>query len=99
MTVDAQSWPEATSYFRFYAEGRQDHFAKVAYIYRADEIRESKEGEKLYIGRAGADGIEYVFRRGSPDIWAYYAIEGDLEWKAESIESFEQAWRSGSIKV
>jgi hypothetical protein len=99
MTVDPKSWPEAKSYFRFYSEGRHDRFAKVVFIYNADEVRESKDGEKLYVGRAGADGIEFVYRKGFSDIWAYYPIDGDLEWKADNIESFEQAWRAGSIKV
>ncbi|MEQ9041686.1 MAG: hypothetical protein RIE24_25450 [Silicimonas sp.] len=99
MTVNPETWPEAINYFRFFSEGRHDNFAKVVFIYRADEARASKDGEKLYIGRAGTDGIEFVYRRGSGDIWAYYPIDGDLEWKAESIETFEQAWRAGSIKV
>lgn len=99
MTVDAKTWPEAETYFRFYAEGRQDHFAKVAYIYKADEVRESRDGQRLYIGRAGAEGIEFVFRKGSSEIWAYYPIDGDLDWKAENIESLEQGWKAGSIKV
>ena len=99
MTVAPEKWPEAADYFRFYAEGRQDRLAKVAYIYNLEEARESKDGEKLYIGRAGTDGIEFVYRRGSSDIWAYYPIDGDLEWKAEDIESFERAWKKGSIKV
>ncbi|WP_413718985.1 hypothetical protein [Silicimonas sp. MF1-12-2] len=99
MTVAPDTWPEATDYFRFYSEGRHDRLAKVAFIYSSEEVRESKDGEKLYIGRAGADGIEFVYRRGSPDIWAYYPIDGDLEWKAENIEGLERAWKTGALKV
>ncbi len=99
MTVDPASWPEAASYFRFYSEGRRDHVAKVVYIYNGEEVRQSRDGERLYVGRAGADGIEFVYRRGSSEIWAYYPIEGDLDLKADNIETFEQAWKAGSIKV
>ena len=99
MTVDAHSWPEAESYFRFYAEGRRDHFARNVFIYNVDEVRESRDGQRLYFGRAGTDGIEFVYRRGSPEIWAYYPIEGDHDLKATDIENFEQAWKAGAIKV
>lgn len=99
MTVDPSKWPEAETYFRFYAEGRYDNFNQIGYIYSRDGIRESDDGGRLYIGRPGVDGIEFLYRRGSPSIWAYYPIEGDIEWKADDIESFERAWKSGALKV
>lgn len=99
MAVDPDRWPDANEYFRFYTEGRYDNTAKIGYIYSKEEIRESRDGERLYIGRAGADGIEFVYRRDLPGIWAYYPIDGDLEWKADDIETFEKAWRSGELKV
>lgn len=99
MAINLDSWPEAKDYFRFFSEGRHDCEAKVAFIYRLEDVRESEDGEKLYIGRAGSDGIEFVYRRGMPDIWAYYPIEGDLEQKADSIEDFERAWKAGTLRV
>ena len=99
MNVDPSAWPEAAVYFRFFSEGRRDQSVGSAYIYRAEDARQSSDNERLYIGRAGVDGVEFVYRRGSPGIWAYYPLEGDTEWKADDIDSFEQAWRAGSINV
>ena len=99
MTVDPSKWPEAETYFRFYAEGRYDNFNQIGYIYSRDGIRESDDGGRLYIGRPGVDGIEFLYRRGSPSIWAYYPIDGEFVWKADDIESFEQAWKAGSITL
>ena len=79
MNVDPAAWPEAAVYFRFFAEGRRDQTAGLAYIYRAVDARQSSDSERLYIGRAGVDGVEFVYRRGSPGIWAYYPLEGDTE--------------------
>lgn len=99
MTVDPAKWPEAETYFRYFSEGRYDNHAQLGYIYSREGARESDDGERLYIGRPGVDGIEFLYRKGSPSIWAYYPIEGDYEWKADDIETFERAWRSGSITV
>ena len=99
MNVDPAEWPEAAIYFRFFSEGRRDQTAGSAYIYRAEDARQSSDSERLYIGRAGIDGVEFVYRQGSPGIWAYNRLEGDTEWKADDIYSYEQAWRAGSIKV
>lgn len=99
MTVDPAKWPEAETYFRFYGEGRYDNFNQIGYIDARDGIRESDDGERLYIGRPGVDGIEFLYRRGSPAIWAYYPIDGDFAWQADDIESFERAWRTGALKV
>ena len=99
MNVDPAAWPEAAVYFRFFPEGRRDQSVASAHIYRAEDARQSNDNERLYIGRAGTDGVEFVYRRGSPGIWAYYPLKGDTDLKADDIDSFEQAWRAGSIKV
>jgi hypothetical protein len=99
MPIDPEKWPEAETYFRLYSEGRYDDFAQLEFIYPISEARESDDGERLHIGRAGADGIEFAYRRGSPGIWAHYPIDGDLMWKADTIETFERIWKTGELKV
>ena len=96
---DQAQWPEAQTYFDYYTEGRYDRVAEFGYIYSCDRARVSQDGERLYIGRAGTNGIEFVYRKGSPEIWAYYPIDGDYDVKSESIEQFEIAWRKGEIRV
>ena len=99
MNVDPAAWPESAGYFRFFSEGRRDQTAGSAYTYRAEDARQSSDNERLNIGRARVDGVEFVYRRESPGIWACNRLEGDTEWKADDIYSYEQAWRAGSIKV
>lgn len=99
MTIDTAHWPEASDYFKQFSDGRFDRIKDLGFIYSKQEVRESQDGETLYIGRAGTGGIEFVYRRGSPAIWAYYPIDGDFEVKADDILSFEEDWRSGQIKV
>lgn len=99
MNVDPAAWSEAAVYFRFFSDGRRNQTAGSAYIYRAEDARQLSDNERLNIGRAGVDGVEFVNRRGSPGIRAYHPLEGDTEWKADDIDSFEQAWRAGSIKM
>ena len=99
MALKPKDWPEAAEYFAYFSKGRFDDVGKYGFIYSRDQARTSEDGERLYIGRAGVDGIEFVFRRGSPGVWAYYPIEGDYMLKAENIATFEAGWRSGEITV
>ena len=99
MNVDPAAWSEAAVYFRFFSQGRRDQTARSPNIYRAEGARQSSDNERFKIGGAGVDEVEFVYRRGSPGIWAYCRLEGDTDWKADDIYSFEQAWRAGSINV
>ncbi len=92
-------WPEAAQYFAEFSEGRLDMNARVGYIYPKNDIRASQDGERLYVGRAGVGGIEFVYRPGGPSIWAYYPIDGEYELKSDDIGTFDQAWLAGDITV
>ncbi len=98
-SIASNDWPEAAEYFASFSDGRWDEAGKYGFIYSRQQARISKDGERLYIGRAGVDGIEFVFRRGSPGIWAYYPIDGDYMLKADTMTSFEEGWRAGEITV
>lgn len=99
MPVDPRHWPEATAYFARFATASSDRDADKAFLYSTDQLRESDDGSKLYVGRAGVDGIEFVIRRGETGIWAWYPIEGELVEIADNIDEFFEGWTSGAIKV
>lgn len=98
MTVDQNAWPEAKDYFMIFARGADDHKGR-RFLYNGEEVRTSDDGEKLYIGRAGTSGIEFIMQQGTPDVWAYYPVDGSIEWKADDIYSFVKGWMAGDIKV
>lgn len=95
----ASDWPEAADYFKHFAKGRRHEDREFGIIYGTDEARVSSDGARLYVGRAGVAGIEYVYRRGSPEIWAYYPVDADYTLKADDILSFEELWKNGQITV
>lgn len=97
--LDPGNWPEAAVYFKKFAKGRVHENADVGIIYGTDEARVSNDGMRLYIGRAGVAGIEFVYRLGSEEIWAYYPVEADYIFKADDILSFEELWNAGEITV
>lgn len=99
MSPNHVSWPEAKAYFRHFSNGKSDESGAHAFIYAQDLIRESDNGSLLYIGRAGAGGIEFVYQRGSPEIFAFYPLEGEFTFLAEGIEEFVELWLAGQIEV
>ena len=94
MNVDPKNWPEAAALFSLLAGA-----AKPGFLYARDELRESDDGSKLYIGRAGTGGIEFAYRRAEPGIWAWYPIDNDLTPVADTLDARVSGWADGSIKV
>ncbi len=91
--------PEAARYFRDYAAGRFDDFAQLGFIYPVAEARLAEDGSALFVGRAGADGIEFADRAGESSIWAFYPIEAEWRRVAPDIETLERDWMSRVLKV
>ena len=99
MTVDPNDWPEAVMYFEHYSDGIYDPTAFLDWIYKVGDVRESDDGDELYIGRPGVDGIEFVYRRGSGAIWAYHPMESRWQLLADDIKKFERGWKAGELRV
>ncbi|TCL01277.1 hypothetical protein BXY66_2589 [Shimia isoporae] len=99
MTVNAANWPNAKEYFAKLATGLADEPGRTAFLYTQSQIRESDDAQKLYIGRAGSGGIEFVFCRGEKGVWAYYPIDDELRMLAEDVSDFIEGWRTDTIKV
>jgi hypothetical protein len=94
------TWEEqAQEYFRHFSQGRYDPVACLRFIYTKGETHVSDDGKAFYIGRPGADGLEFAYRDGHPGIWIWYPI--DAEWRkvTDDLLSLEQDWLSGKLKV
>ena len=98
-SVDPKTWPEARSYFSDYAKGRFHESAQLQYIYPIDGVHESGDGTALFIGRAGANSIEFAFRKGYPGIWAWHPMEKRWDRIADDLPSFHKGWLDGSVTV
>ncbi|PIE07655.1 MAG: hypothetical protein CSA74_05845 [Rhodobacterales bacterium] len=99
MRVDPKDWPEAADFFEDFVAGRSQRAARYNFLYASGEIRQSGDGERLYIGWAGAHGIEFVYRRDRDGIWAFLPVEGEYRHMADTIDAFVKGWSSGQIRV
>lgn len=99
MTIDPNNWPEARAFFETFEGVEKPEKNGKKFLYGAEETRESDDGSKLYIGRAGVDGIEFVYLKDTPGIWAWYPLDGELTQMADTIDAFVTDWASGAIKV
>ncbi|WP_217475233.1 hypothetical protein [Stutzerimonas stutzeri] len=53
----------------------------------------------LAVGRSGADGIDFGYRKGKSGIWAFYPIDNEFKYMSPSLSEFVPAWVSGSLSV
>ena len=90
---------EAPEYFQLFSQGRYDPVAHLRFIYTKDETYISDDGKTFYIGRPGADGLEFAYRDGNPGIWVWYPIDETWRKVAEDLPSLERDWMSGKLKV
>ena len=90
---------EAADYFGSYTEGRYDPTAHLQFIYPLSEARLSGDSSAFFIGRPGADGIEFAYRAEHQGIWAFYPAEDRWTLVASDIASLERDWLSGDLKV
>ncbi len=63
------------------------------------ETYELREVEFLAVGRSGADGIDFGYRKGKSGIWAYYPIDNEFKYMSPSLSEFVPAWVSGGLSV
>ena len=51
------------------------------------------------MGRSGVDGIDFGYRMDRPGLWAFYPIDEEFEFMAESTQMLIDGWCSGSLSV
>jgi hypothetical protein len=65
----------------------------------ADEIKIDDSKRWLIIGRPGVDGIEFRVKKHEADaaVYAYYPIDNEHVWIANSAEDLIEKWKAGAI--
>ena len=95
---DFSPWfPEAEEYVSDFAQGVT--FGRHFLLYPSAQTRVSSDGERLYIGRPGAEGIEFALRRGVPGVWAYYPIDAELRELAATVADLVAAGATNSLRL
>ena len=89
----------AAEYFRSFTDGRYDPAAHLRFIYNSDETHLSEDRQAFFVGRPGADGIEFAYRKGHRGLWAFYPSEERWHFVAPDIVALERDWLSGELKV
>lgn len=100
-THDANfSWSySCKEYFASFADGRFDGDSQLWFILPRSDTKVYLERGAFVVGSAGADGIDFCFRKGQSGVWAYYPIEDEWGLKADTLAEFERGWLNGSIVV
>lgn len=91
--------PETATCSRDYADGRYDSYALIGIIHSSEEARLSQDGHVFYIGRSGAGGIEFAYRREHPGIRSWYPIGAGGVRVAPDIETLERDCLSRKLTV
>jgi hypothetical protein len=76
-----------------------DESGEYWYIEPATRVTEDADVGLLVIGGPGVDGILWGYRKAMPGVWAYYPIDGEFVWLAESATALRQGYASGEITV
>ncbi len=82
-----------------FAKGYYDDESYLQLVYAFDEVNLSDDSHVLFIGSAGADGIEFCYRLNKKGIWAYYPIDDEFKYIARDINELISGWQTGSIFV
>ena len=90
--------PAAALLATTYADGRTDA-AYCPYLYAEGDRRLSADGDTLFIGSAGVDGVEFGLKRGKAGVWVHAAYSDRWRVVAEDVESFERLWLAAKIDV
>ena len=82
-----------------FRRGVVDPESQLQLIYSESQLRVIKAADFLAVGSAGADGIEFGFRKGISGLWAFHPNEGRFQAVASSLQSLVAGFRDGSIRV
>ena len=91
--------PSCAEYFKSYRDGRFHERSQLWFILPIQDISIDPRRSALVVGSAGADSIDFCFRRGHAGVWAYYPYENEWVLKANSLAELERGWLEGTIGV
>lgn len=86
----AEGWAE-TGYF--------DEHSQTSVITPFAQSYENPEASFFVVGRSGADGIDFGYRKGHPGIWAHHPIDGEFQFMAHTVAELIHGWCSGNLTV
>ena len=90
-------YPEAQEYLERFSQGVA--IGQSFFLYPVEQVRISANGQTLYIGRRGHEGIEFALRRGTPGVWAWYPIDNDWREMTDTVADLVAQGATGSLKV
>jgi len=76
-----------------------DELSQTLVIVPAADTYELREMGFFAIGRSGMGGIDFGYRKKYIGLWAFYPIEQEFKFMAESIRALVDAWCSGHLSV
>ena len=81
---------------------RDGHYDEPSYLWviaPLNEAYENTEFEFFAIGRSGAGGIDFGYRKGWPGLWAFYPIECTFKMMASNVQELVDGYCSGKLGV
>jgi hypothetical protein len=88
-------------YFRdgWAQKGHFDASSQCKVVVTVNEIYERRDFGFLAVGRSGADGIDFGFRKDMEGLWAFYPIEQEFKLMAPDLKALVSGWCSGTLTV
>lgn len=92
---------ECDDYFKdaWSEEGYFDEASQMSLIVPLNETYEIADPGFLAIGRSDTDSIDFGYRKNFAGIWAFYPIEQEFKFMADSIQELVEGWCSGHLSV
>jgi hypothetical protein len=83
----------------WWLDGYFDDYSQTMVIVPWDETYEVEETGFFAVGCSGADGIDFGYRKNHSGLWAFYPIEEEFKFMADSIRALVDDWCSGRLTV
>jgi hypothetical protein len=83
----------------WWQSGHFDELSQTLVIVPLSDAYENTDIEFLAVGRSGADGIDFGFRKGQAGLWAFYPYEGEFKFMATNVQELVEGWCSGKLHV
>lgn len=79
--------------------GHFDERSQTQVIVSQSKSYEEQEAAFYAVGRSGAGGIDFGYRKGHKGLWAFYPIERRFKYMAATLEELAHEWCSGRLSV
>jgi len=84
------AWPE---------DGFFDDASQTLLIVPVNEAYVDEKAGFFAVGHSGAGGIDFGYRKHQSGIWAFYPIDHEFKFMANSIQALVEGWCSGHLSV